>query len=291
MPKLTLLVGPPGSGKSTLRKELKQAGDFYHISQDEMGKEGHWNNFEILLRDKDNIIVDRMNFNKVQRERYLKPAREAGYETEIIVLHESLETCLIRCINRQDHPTIKTAHDASSALNTFFTKYERVEDSEADKVTRIWPEGDKPDAIWVDIDNTLADNSHREHELNSEPRKTRWKRFFNAMDKDTPNMWCVSLIEGMKFVSEVLICSARPDDYRKTTEDWLNRHSIYFDKLIMRPRGDSRRDDLVKEIIYEFEVKTRYNLLFSVDDRKQVVDKIRSHGVVVLDCAGPDGEF
>jgi adenylate kinase family enzyme len=288
MAKLVLLCGPPGSGKSTYCEKFN---DFYRISQDDMGKEGHWNTFVPILLTKNNIIIDRMNFNKEQRNRYLSKAKAAGYETEIIVLHESYETCLSRCLKREGHPTIKDEKNARSALQTFFTKYERVEDSEADVVTRIWPEGVKEPAIWVDIDNTLADNSHRSHLLHTEPRKTRWKRFFDEMDKDIPNKWCVKLIDGMMDQCVVLICSARPDNYRKMTVDWLDKHYIQYDKLIMRPRGDSRGDHLVKEIMYEFEIKTHYNLLFSVDDRKVVIDQMRTHGVTVLDCAGPKGEF
>lgn len=293
MPRLIALVGPPGSGKTTYRQKLIDKninGNYLYLNQDEQGKH-HLDLLEAGIEDKLDIIVDRMNFNKEQRERYLKPAREAGYTSEIFVIHENKKTCMDRMLKREGHPTIKTEKDASSALNMFFKLYERPTEDEADIITFKYPEGAKEFAIWVDIDNTLADNSHRVPILKTEPKKTKWKRFFDEMDKDIPNNWCVKLINGMLSQCKVLICSARPDDYRQKTKEWLEKNYIQYDELIMRPRGDFRSDEVIKEIMYEFEVKTRYNLLFSVDDRKQVIDMMRSHNVQVLDCAGPNGEF
>jgi len=171
----------------------------------------------------------------------------------------------------------------------FFTKYERVTDEEADRVLRCWPEGYKTPAIWVDADNTLSDASHREHYVQG-PKKN-WPAFFAGMSEDPVNGWCKKMTVGMSYCSHILICSGRPEDYREQTEKWLKYHDIPYDQLIMRRTNDSRKDSIVKEIMLEFEIKTKYNLLFCVDDRKQVIDQIRSHGIVVLDCAGEKGHF
>lgn len=291
--KLTLFVGPPGSGKSTMARAMFDSADTVfgttYINQDEQGRERHLELFKDAISEGRPIIVDRMGFNREQRNRYLNPAKAAGYETEIIILHQPYNVCLERVRARKDHETIKDENAARGALGLFFSKYERVQDEEADKITRIWPEGDKPDAVWIDIDNTLSDASHREHYLQGS--KKNWKGFFSEMSNDPVNNWCRMLAIGMKGCSHVLICSARPDNYRKQTEEWLAFNDVPYDKLIMRQRNDSRKDSIVKEIIYEFEVKTQYNLLFSVDDRKQVIDQIRTHGVTVLDCAGEKGHF
>jgi predicted kinase len=288
---LKLLVGPSGAGKTTLAKSYEREG-YFRISQDEQGQEGHLNNFiALLLKGVNHIIIDRMNFNKQQRQRYIKLARDLNYHIEIIVLHENYETCFKRCVQRleyEGHETIKNEDNAKSALNTFFTKYERPTNDEADVITFNYPEGKKPQAIWVDIDNTLSNTSHREHFLRN--GKKDWKGFFANMDKDPVNMWCKQLIDGMSNVCHILICSARPENYRQQTEDWLKSHNINYDQLIMRNRQDRRNDSIVKEIMYEFEIRTKYDLLFSVDDRKRVIDKMREH-VVVLDCAGEKGNF
>jgi len=284
---IIIFCGPPGSGKTTLSRAFGTK--YIRISQDELGKNEHLTVFNNALAAKHSIIIDRMSFSKEQRNRYIEPAKKAGYKCYIKVLHENFDTCLERMKKRENHPTIKDEKTARKVLNFFYSKYERPTPDEADEIEFKYPEGEKPHAIWVDIDNTLSNTAHREHFVNN--GKKDWKGFFGAMDQDKVNEWCKSLIIGMKPIAEVLICSARPDDYRKVTEQWLAWNEIPYDKLIMRNRGDFRKDSVVKEIFYEFEVKTKYNLLFSVDDRKQVIDQIRSHGVTVLDCAGEKGHF
>ncbi len=282
--RLTLLVGPPGSGKTMKSKELENFG-YIRISQDDQGKTGHLEKFKQALDNKNYIVVDRMNFSKEQRDRYIKPAKELGYDVVIEVLHVPYKLCLERCKARTDHPTIKSEKEALLALKTFFTKYERVGDFEADEVNRHgWTKEVNP-CIWVDMDNTLSNASHREHFV-SGPKKN-WKGFFDAMSEDPKNEWCHTLIEGMQSVGVLtVICSARPEEYRRKTEVWLYNNKIAYDELIMRHSGDYRKDNIVKEIMLEFEIKPRYQLVFAVDDRKQVIDYIRKHGITVLDCAG-----
>jgi len=72
-PTITLLVGPPGSGKSTIALDrINNDGDHglatVRVSQDDQGKPGHMEVFENALLNKQNIIVDRMNFDKIKRK-------------------------------------------------------------------------------------------------------------------------------------------------------------------------------------------------------------------------------
>lgn len=293
MKHLTILVGPPGSGKTTMAKNMISD---LRISQDDMGKEGHMRYFLQAIADGDDIVIDRLNFNKEQRQKYLAPAKANGYVIRIVVLHVDSKTCMSRMLMRQGHPTIQDEKAARSALHTFHSKYERPTSDEADDIEFHWPEGDKPFCIVSDIDNTLSDASHREHILNTPGQKKNWKGFFDAMGEDKLNDWCGDILNAMAWVPEqyrpkVILTSARPDNYRNITESWLLHHEVNYDELIMRARNDFRRDDIVKEQLYEFEIKTRYNVTFWIDDRKQVIDKIRSHGVTVLDCAGPKGDW
>jgi hypothetical protein len=45
---------------------------------------------------------------------------------------------------------------------------------------------------------------------------------------------------------------------------------------------------LVKENILDFELLTRFNILFAIDDRQQVVDMWRRRGITALQCAKGD---
>lgn len=286
MPKLIVMVGPPGSGKSTFSKKYVEEG-FVYVNQDSQGKD-HLHIFDIAILAGQNVIVDRMGFNKEQRSRYLSLAKEKGYNTQIFVLHQSYDTCLERVRARVDHPTIKDEKSARSALNLFFTKYERVEDAEADEVVRIWPEGDKPRVIIVDLDGTLCNVDHRIHFVRTDGKKD-WKSFFQGLKDDKVNEWCKLIIDSIysTFTDGIktVLCSGRPDDYEKPTRKWLEDNRIKFQSLYMRHRGDRRQDNITKEQILDFEILTRYTPFFMIDDRSQVVEMWRRRGYTCLQCA------
>lgn len=288
MKKLILLVGPPGSGKSTLAKKYVAEG-FTYINQDKQGK-GHLQLFEAALKRGEDVIVDRMGFSKAQRDKYKLVAAAEAYWIEIIVLHQPYQVCFDRCMTRQDHETIKDEQAARSALNMFFTKYERVADCEADAVTRIWPEGHKPQAIVCDLDGTLCDVAHRRHFVRRPTgEKKDWQGFFKGMVDDKPNRWCKDLL--LRFFGPemcIVFCSGRPDSWRKETLAWLRHHGVDIGPLYMRPRSDSRQDNIVKEIILDFEILTRFVPYFMIDDRQQVVDMWRERGFTCLQCDSGD---
>lgn len=283
MPKLTLLVGPPGSGKSTYATDLP----YSYVNQDTQGKKGHWEAFEIILEVQNDVVVDRMNFNKAQRLKYLEAAKAAGYETHIVVLHQPYAVCLQRCLRRENHPTITNEEHARSALDTFFSKYERPTEDEADSIEFVYPEGVKLDAVICDLDGTLCNIDHRLHFVRGEGRKD-WKSFFEHLDKDSVHKWCASILLHFSCTKSIVLASGRPDSYLPQTKAWLNHHQIEYNALFMRHRRDSRQDYIAKEIILDFEVLTRYRPLFFIDDRQQVVDMWRRRGFVALQCARGD---
>jgi len=105
------------------------------------------------------------------------------------------------------------------------------------------------------------------------------------MSKDTPNYpVCVNLLL-LSGRYKIVYCSGRPDNYKEKTKDWLNRFQLPNGDLYMRNRVDSRQDSIIKEILFDFEILTRYDILMWFDDRQQVVDKIRSRGVTVFQVA------
>lgn len=292
MKTLTILCAPPGAGKTTYRKAmLRNDPTLKYVSQDEMGKQGHLDEFHKCIANGESVVVDRMSFNKQQRSYYLDTVVGHSYHTKIIVLHENQATCLERMLARKGHETIQDEKSARSALHTFFTKYQRPEVGEADEIQFNYPDTSKaPHALIYDLDGTVCDISHRQHHvLKSEGKKPNWRAFFSEMHKDKVNQVVADIIikyhnSGMATVA----CSGRPSDYRDKTIAWLESNFIPYKNLFMRPEKDSRHDYIIKEILLDFEILTRYRPFFVLDDRNQVVDLWRRRGLTCLQVAPGD---
>lgn len=138
--------------------------------------------------------------------------------------------------------------------------------------------------VLFDIDGTLANIDHRRPILEKDPHN--WQDFFAAMGDDTPNKAVVDLY-SLLWASEhheCIIVSGRPEDYRKVTEQWFIWNNIPFDRLIMRPKNDTRADHIIKEEILNTLLSEGKEIAFVVDDRQSVVDMWRRNGLTCFQC-------
>lgn len=105
MKKMIILVGVPGSGKSTLCQE--KFPHYKRISQDELGsREACLKECENSLSVGMDVIIDRTNINKKQRKYWIDLGLYYGYEINCIVLDINEEEAVARIHNRKHHPTI-----------------------------------------------------------------------------------------------------------------------------------------------------------------------------------------
>lgn len=141
----------------------------------------------------------------------------------------------------------------------------------------------KLDAIIVDIDGTLSNSDHRQHFMQQKPKD--WAAFYAGLSNDEPNQWCTDLMARYDETMSIILVTGRPNDFFQPTVDWLHKHYINWHALFMRNSGDFRADYIVKEEIYKTLIEPKYDVLFCVDDRQQVVDMWRRNGLVCLQCA------
>ncbi len=121
-----IMIGCPGSGKTYQSERYVKKG-YVRISQDDQGKNGHMLEFNTAMSRGQDIVIDRMNFNKKQRKKYAIPAAKAGYK---IIYHRMVvleEKALERCINRKIHPTIKDPETAEKVIKFFNKKWEDID--------------------------------------------------------------------------------------------------------------------------------------------------------------------
>lgn len=152
----------------------------------------------------------------------------------------------------------------------------------------------KPFYIF-DLDGTLADITHRRWIIEDKDDKQRWRRFYAACDKDSPNQPVIDLMHALRLTHDVRIWSGRSDEVRDKTVKWLadNTRLTSFeidDILTMRREGDYTPDDVLKKSWLDELSDTERRLLCGCfDDRDRIVKMYRENGVACFQVA--DGDF
>jgi len=154
------------------------------------------------------------------------------------------------------------------------------------------------DTIICDLDGTLANCEHRVHHVRNKPKN--WDAFYAGVKDDTVNETVLQVLERFADGCEdpfygipnfnIIFCSGRPERCREDTENWLHKQGFPRGtyKLFMRKDGDYRADYIVKQEIYDNQIKGT-DVLFVLDDRQQVVDMWRRNGLVCFQVA--EGNF
>lgn len=88
--------------------------------------------------------------------------------------------------------------------------------------------------VIVDIDGVLSDASRRQHFLNNAEGRKDWRGFFGAVGDDHPLEGVPALLELLDADLTVVLLSARPAWVFSTTLEWLGRHAIRWDLLVLR---------------------------------------------------------
>lgn len=96
--------------------------------------------------------------------------------------------------------------------------------------------------VILDLDNGLADASHREHLIAKEPKK--WDEYYSSyhIGKDKPVEGSKRVVEKLKELRyEVIVLSDRPEEGRMGTRMWLLESyglDLADERLILRGVGN-----------------------------------------------------
>ena len=289
MTKLIATRGLPGSGKSTWAEKYvleHEAGTVLRVNRDSlraMCHAGRWRGDKTeryirQLRDRvidvglswgQEVIVDDTNLVATTMEHLRQMASQWDVDFEIKDFTDvPLDTCIERDLRR-------TNSVGEKVIRRMYRQYlaQKVEAPEFDS--------DLPDAIIVDVDGTLAINDgHRGH------------YDFSEVGRDKPNQPIIDLVADRLWrwgEVDILVFSGRDESCGTATALWLARYGVPYHKLYLRKTGDKRKDAVVKREMYEEHVRGKYNVLYVIDDRNQVVEMWRSLGLTVLQVA--EGDF
>ena len=117
--------------------------------------------------------------------------------------------------------------------------------------------------IITDLDGTLA-HSHWRKSLQPD-----WDAYFAASKEDKPNAPMVALINALGQTCRIICITARPEKWRQLTMNWLLKHKIGIDELIMRPADDYRMSPLLKPALAATLKNT--DTIIVIDDRLDVI--------------------
>lgn len=139
----------------------------------------------------------------------------------------------------------------------------------------------KPFCAIFDLDGTTCNTIHRQHLWDAK----KHHQFFLACKDDTIYPEIGSIIGQYYYHSDdtaVILSTGRGVEYSSPTCDWLADHHVPFHHLLMRDKGDNRRDAQVKLEMLDYIRASGYTVRFSIDDRPEVVAMWRGNGVPCL---------
>lgn len=275
MLKVILTIGVPASGKTTWANALcsNSSNNTVNLNRDDIRKSifGLTNPQEYkFTKDKEklvtrtqlamakaavlmnkNIIISDTNISERTRNTWKNFCRD-----EVLQYAEQLFPISLDEAHRRN--ALRDGGVPPDVINKMYFNYEK---QFGDKSKKYIVDHTKPEAIICDIDGTLANMANRS--------PFDWDR----VGEDTLNEDVAVILDwAFKEGIVVILMSGRDSICKPWTEAWLTHHGVKYDSLIMRPKGDSRKDSVVKLELFDNNVRDNYKVLYVLDDRPQVVD-------------------
>ena len=146
----------------------------------------------------------------------------------------------------------------------------------------------KENAIIVDIDGTIAENSHRVHHIKKDPKNPRaWEHFFKECIKDEMVPETILVAYRLALDHKIILCTGRTETYRPETKEWLDIYFPFYTELHMRRDGDYRPDFEAKGDMVDLVLK-KYNVVMAFDDKDSVIKMLTEKGIYTFQVKGDE---
>lgn len=218
-----------------------------------------------------NLILADTNLNPKYRNTLIKELTENGYEVEIKEFPITIEEAWKRDARRKNgvgHDVIAKQYEQWLEYLHSSGRYEKYESNKNLK-----------EAIIVDVDGTLAKMTNR--------GPYEWDK----VGTDSVDYAVREVINSLATNYEIILMSGRDSVCYDQTKKWLNNNEVFFDQLLMRAEGDTRKDAVIKWELYQNHVKGKFNVFFVIDDRPAMTREWMNRGFKVFNVGNPYKEF
>ena len=288
MSKLLILVGAPGSGKSTFaRYFLRTEDNWIRVNRDDFRLMQFGDSLMIpfyeeriskmveasvltLLKSDTNVIIDATNTSLRTIQDMIHTYTEYA-DISFKVFDLPVDELVKRCDKRYEE-TGKFISKSVVERNVANLKHtlEKFDFAPIPRKVQVattsYATQDKnlPKAVICDLDGTLSLLNGRDP--------------YNAATCDN-DLLNEPVAAALKMANQrgyqVILLSGREDKFREPTVRFLDKHQIGYDLLLMRTSNDFRKDNIIKRELFEGEIQGKYFVEFLLDDRNQVVDMWR----------------
>jgi predicted kinase len=141
-PRLIVLAGLPGSGKSSLAAALEKRG-WAVVNQDSLGNRRKCERACARAFERgDRVVIDRCNHDRSQRAHWTRILERAGGGYKVAVwLTTPVDSCVERVLARPVHPTL-AGPGAEKVVRSFERSFDPPRDDEVDAIIKLAPTDD-----------------------------------------------------------------------------------------------------------------------------------------------------
>lgn len=294
MSELRILRGPPGSGKSTYRRDLV---GFTVVSRDDIRFQlfgRYWNVDEDVvtevehatlvgaLRAGHDVVVDATNLRARNVRTLLSLAHPFNPEVSFVDFEVPMNEAIGRDAARVERQV------GRDVITGFYSRYRiNRDDGALPAPPPLLPafeayhrDDSAPLAYIIDTDGTVAN-----HEPHRGPHDT------SRYAEDTVHRHVATVVDTLSTSGfQIVALSGRDEAFREVTEAWWTENDLHFDAFFFRPEGDRRIDSVIKYELFKEHIEPFYNVLGAFDDRPQVIRMWQTIGVPVFNV-GEGVEF
>ncbi len=284
---LTATIGLPASGKDYwCRQEMeKHPGVYKRVNKDDLRTLldlGKWSgtNEKFILKARDNliklalsegfsVICTDTNLHQKHIDR-LKEIADTGENIVEFKIQDFRDVPLATCLERDYLRT--EGRVGSKVIMSMFNQFLKPQPPKIEHDPKL------PNAVICDLDGTLA--------LFGD--KNPYDRDFENDSLNQPVATVLWNVHQTGLGAKIIFVSGRKNKFLEQTKKFLLKNGfseIIYEALYMpRADDDNRKDTVIKKEIYEEHLKGKYNILFVIDDRPQIVKFWREEiGLFVFD--------